>query len=149
MNSYKDVYLSIIRPPDKIVISLIKRYNNKKEVNYMIQFIQETALPKLSQTSLYEKFNETSDISNSVREELKHAKSYTVQPEKIQEIIAIMKLNGDPICKKAIEAYIKGDIGWDSLCEATYCYEDPDDDRGPSIASHLKLVEYLQRKSVI
>lgn len=45
--------------------------------------------------------------------------------------------------------YIKGDIGWNSLCDATYCYEDPDDDRGPSIASHLKLVEYLQRKSVI
>ena len=76
----------------------------------MIQIIQETALPKLSQTSLYVKFNETSDISNSVREELKHAKSYTVPPEKIQEVIAIMKLNGDPICKKAIEAYIKGDI---------------------------------------
>ena len=45
--------------------------------------------------------------------------------------------------------YIKGDIGWDGLCDATYCYEDPDDDRGPSVASHLKLVEYLQKKGVI
>jgi hypothetical protein len=45
--------------------------------------------------------------------------------------------------------YIKGDIGWNGLCDATYCYEDPDDDRGPSIASHLKLVEYLQKKGVI
>ena len=76
----------------------------------MIQIIQETALPKLSQTSLYEKFNEVSDISNSVREELKRAKNYTVKPEHIEEVIAIMKLNGDPICKKAVEAYIKGEI---------------------------------------
>lgn len=45
--------------------------------------------------------------------------------------------------------YIEGIIGWNGLCEATYCYEDPDDDQGPSIASHLKLVEYLQKKSVI
>lgn len=45
--------------------------------------------------------------------------------------------------------YIKGDIGWEGLCDATYCYEDPDDDRGPSVASHLKLVEYLQKKGVI
>lgn len=81
-----------------------------KEVNVMIQFIQETSLPKLSQTSLYEKYNETNDISNSVREELKRSKNYIVKPESIEEVIAIMKLNGDPICKKAVEAYLKGDI---------------------------------------
>lgn len=76
----------------------------------MIQIIQETALPKLSQTSLYEKFNETNDLSNIVREELKHYKNYIVEPKSIQEVISIMKLNGDPICKKAVEAYINGDI---------------------------------------
>lgn len=81
-----------------------------KEVNVMIQFIQETSLPKLSQTSLYEKYNETNDISNNVREELKRSKNYMVKPESIEEVIAIMKLNGDPICKKAVEAYLKGDI---------------------------------------
>jgi hypothetical protein len=76
----------------------------------MIQIIQETALPKLSQTSLYEKFNETSDLSNGVREEIKKMKEYRVNPEHIQEVISIMKLNGDAICKKAIEAVIKGEI---------------------------------------
>lgn len=75
-----------------------------------IEFIQETELPKLSQTSLYEKFNETSNISELVREELKHAKNYMVKPEEITEVLSIMKLNGDAICRKAIEAYIKGDI---------------------------------------
>jgi hypothetical protein len=43
--------------------------------------------------------------------------------------------------------YIKGDVCWNDLCDATYCYDD--DERGPSIASHLKLVEYLQKKGVI
>lgn len=76
----------------------------------MIQIIQETALPKLSQTSLYEKFNETSDLSNGVREEIKKMKEYKVNPEHLQEVIAIMKLNGDAICKKALEAVIKGEI---------------------------------------
>lgn len=76
----------------------------------MIQIIQETALPKLSQTSLFEKFNETNDISNNVREELKRSKNYIVNPEQIQEVIAIMRLNGDAVCKKAVEAYVKGDI---------------------------------------
>lgn len=76
----------------------------------MFQIIQETALPKLSQTSLYEKFNEVNDISNSVREEIKRSKNYAVKPEQLEEVIAIMRLNGDPICKKAVESYIKGDI---------------------------------------
>lgn len=44
--------------------------------------------------------------------------------------------------------YIKGDVAWNDLCDATYCY-DEDDDSGPSIASHLKLVEYLQKKEII
>lgn len=76
----------------------------------MIKIIQEAALPKLSQTSLYEKFNQTNNISDNVREELKHMKEYMVKPEEIQEVLSIMKLNGDAICKKAIEAYLKGDI---------------------------------------
>lgn len=44
--------------------------------------------------------------------------------------------------------YIKGDCSWNDLCEATYCYDD-DDESGTSIASQLKLVEYLQKKGVI
>lgn len=44
--------------------------------------------------------------------------------------------------------YIKGDVSWNDLCNATYCY-DEDDESGTSIASQLKLVEYLQKKGVI
>ena len=43
--------------------------------------------------------------------------------------------------------YIKGYVGWNDLCNATYCYDD--DESGASIASQLKLVEYLQKKGVI
>lgn len=45
--------------------------------------------------------------------------------------------------------YIKGDVGWNDLCEATYCYDYDDDGSGASIASQLKLVEYLQKRGVI
>lgn len=43
--------------------------------------------------------------------------------------------------------YIKGDISWNDLCDATYCYDD--DESGASIASQLKVVEYLQKKGVV
>lgn len=43
--------------------------------------------------------------------------------------------------------YIKGDVSWNDLCDTTYCYDD--DESGASIASQLKLVEYLQKKGVI
>ena len=46
-----------------------------------------------------------------------------------------------------MNSYIKGDVSWNDLCEATYCYDD--DESGASIASQLKLVEYLQKKGVI
>ena len=48
---------------------------------------------------------------------------------------------------KIMNGYIKGNRSWHDLCEATYCYDDDDD--GASVASHLKLVEYLQKKGVI
>lgn len=43
--------------------------------------------------------------------------------------------------------YIKGDVDFGSLCDATYCYDD--DDEGVSIGAHLKLVEYLQKRGVL
>ena len=48
-----------------------------------------------------------------------------------------------------MNSYLTGDVGWSSLCDATYCYDDDDDDTGASVASHLKLVEYLQKRGVI
>lgn len=47
----------------------------------------------------------------------------------------------------AMNAYIKGDASYSTLCDTTYCYDDDED--GVSIAAHLKLVEYLQKKGVI
>lgn len=48
-----------------------------------------------------------------------------------------------------MNSYLKGDAGWRSLCDATYCYDYDDDDTGASVASHLKLVEYLQKRGVL
>lgn len=80
----------------------------------MFTIIQESVtLPKLSQTSLFQKFDEQSNISQLVIEELKKTKEhpeYIVKPSDIDELLALMKLNGDPIVKKAIDAFIKGDI---------------------------------------
>lgn len=47
----------------------------------------------------------------------------------------------------AMNNYIKGDIGWSELCDATYCYDD--EEMGPSVASCLKLTEYLQQKGIV
>lgn len=48
---------------------------------------------------------------------------------------------------KAMNNFIKGDICWRDLCDETYCYDD--DEMGPSVASCLKLTEYLQQKGII
>lgn len=76
------------------------------------EFIQEavTSLPKLSQTSVFEKFNQTSKISESVQMELKNGDRYYVKPAEIEEIIGLMKFNGGPIVKKAIDSYLNGEI---------------------------------------
>lgn len=76
----------------------------------MISFFQEYTVPKLSQTSLYQKFNETSDLTNAVITEIKNAKNNSITPDKIPEVLALMKLNGDVIVKKAIKAYENGNI---------------------------------------
>lgn len=76
----------------------------------MIQLIQEAELPKLSQTSLYEKFDKSSNITKSVIDEIQSGKEYRVKPEDIPEIISLMRLNGDPIAKKAVESFQNNEI---------------------------------------
>jgi hypothetical protein len=76
----------------------------------MFQIIQEASLPKLSQTSLYVKFNETSNISANIVDEIKNSGNTRVKPEDIPEIISLMRLNGDAIVKKAVKCYEKGEI---------------------------------------
>ena len=69
----------------------------------MIQLVQEADLPKLSQTSLYQKFNQSSGITKAAIEEIQiNGKEHRVKPEDIPEIISLMRLNGDPIAKKAV-----------------------------------------------
>lgn len=76
----------------------------------MLQFYAEATLPKLSATSLYSKFDQTSQISDNIRHEISHSAETTVQQDTIKELIALMRLNGDPIVKRAVDSYIAGDI---------------------------------------
>ena len=76
----------------------------------MLQFYSEASLPKLSMTSLYTKFDQMSQLSENIKHEISHSAETTIGPDAIKEIIALIRLNGDPIVKKAVESYIAGDI---------------------------------------
>lgn len=76
----------------------------------MIQIFQEAALPKLSQTSLYAKYDQASGITEAVKSEFASIKDHMVRSTDVQELVALMKLNGDAIIKKAIAAWDKGDL---------------------------------------
>lgn len=76
----------------------------------MFQIFQEAELPKLSQTSLFIKFNQSSGIAKCVADELKKVKSTCVKPADIPEIISLIKLNGTPMAKRAVACYQKGNI---------------------------------------
>lgn len=75
----------------------------------MIKIITEAELPKLTDTSYYKKFNETSNITKAVGAEIGRTDKY-VKPEDIEEIIALIRLNGSSVSKKAVEAYKDGKI---------------------------------------
>lgn len=76
----------------------------------MITFYQEASLPKLSSTSIFVRFNESSDLSAKIKKSINSAKEYRVTPDKIPEIVSLIKLNGDAIAKKAISAYENNEI---------------------------------------
>ncbi len=76
----------------------------------MLQLFQEASIPKLSETSLYMKFNETSDITNNIKAEISHSKENIVEPDTIKEILALIRLNGDAIAKKSVQSYLNGEI---------------------------------------
>lgn len=76
----------------------------------MIQFMQEAALPKLSQTSLYGKYDQASNITQALREELSTASEHIQRPDDLRELVALMRLNGDAVIKKAIDAWEKGEM---------------------------------------
>lgn len=76
----------------------------------MLQIFQEAELPKLSQTALYLKFEQTSQLTANIKAELQQASQTIVTPDKIPEIVSLIRLNGDAIAKKAVDAYQKGRI---------------------------------------
>jgi hypothetical protein len=76
----------------------------------MITFIQEAALPKLSQTGLFVKYNEASNITGLLKEDLATAGENIQHPDDLKEIVALMRLNGDAVIKKAIDAWENGKI---------------------------------------
>lgn len=76
----------------------------------MLELFQEASIPKLSETALYMKFNETSDITNCIKAEITQSKETIVSPETIKEILALIRLNGDAIAKKSVDAYLNGEI---------------------------------------
>lgn len=45
--------------------------------------------------------------------------------------------------------YIKGEVGYDALCDSTGCYDEDENGNPISIAAHLKIVEYLQKRGII
>lgn len=87
----------------------MSKINNKGVFN-MIQIFQEAALPKLSQTSMYTRYNQSSGITEAVKSEFATINEHIVKTSDIQEVISLMKLNGDAIIKKAIAAWDKGDM---------------------------------------
>lgn len=76
----------------------------------MLEIIQEATVPKLSETALYKKFDETSHITDNIKYEIIHSSEVVVSKETLKEIIALIRLNGDPIAKKAVDAYMAGKI---------------------------------------
>lgn len=76
----------------------------------MLQIFQEAVLPRLSETSFYQKFDSTSGITNLIKEEITQSSQTIITPDKITEVLSLIKLNGDAIAKMAVLAYQKGDI---------------------------------------
>jgi hypothetical protein len=75
----------------------------------MAIIFQEAAvnLPRLSQSSLYNKFEEQNHITEAWKETISK-KEYYVKPEEMKEIMSMIRLNGSPNAKKATEAFEQG-----------------------------------------
>jgi len=76
----------------------------------MIELFLEAQLPKLSQTSLYAKYDAASGITDAVKDEFAHINDHMIRSTDVQDVVSFMRLNGDPILKKAIAAWDKGDL---------------------------------------
>ena len=76
----------------------------------MISPIMEAYIPKLTETSLFQKFDQTSQLADAIRSEIKGSKETLVSNDTLKEIFALIRLNGDVLAKKAVDAALKGEI---------------------------------------
>jgi len=77
----------------------------------MIQFIQEAAvdLPRLSQSSLFQKFDKQSNLYANVRAEISNPEA-RVKPSEMKDIMALIRLNGSPTAKQAVSKFETGEM---------------------------------------
>lgn len=77
----------------------------------MAIIFQEAAvqLPRLSQSSLYVKFDQQSNLTQTVREAISNKGNY-VTPETLKEIMSLIRLNGSPNAKKAVKMFEDGQM---------------------------------------
>jgi hypothetical protein len=73
----------------------------------MIIFQEAAQLPQLSQSSLFVKFNEQSNLGQIAREAAMNKANY-MTPETMKEIMSLIKLNGSPNAKKAVKMFEDG-----------------------------------------
>ena len=76
----------------------------------MISPVMEAYIPKLTETSLFQKFDQTSQLADAIRSEIKGSKETLVSNDTLKEIFALIRLNGDVLAKKAVDAALKGEI---------------------------------------
>lgn len=77
----------------------------------MLKLFQEAAvaLPQLSQSSLYAQFEERDHLTEKVKSVLTNRDAY-VKPAEMQEIMALIRLNGSAIAKKAVKKFEEGKL---------------------------------------
>ena len=79
----------------------------------MIKFYQESsdgfAVPKLSQSSLFIRFNEQNNVVPTVQEAIRNRDIY-VDPESMKDVLSLMRLNGSKYAKKAAEKFMDGEM---------------------------------------
>lgn len=73
----------------------------------MIIFQEAAQLPPLSQSSLFDKFNQQSNLGQIAREAAMNKSNY-VSPDTLKEITSLIKLNGTPNAKKAVKMFEDG-----------------------------------------
>lgn len=74
---------------------------------FIFQEAATTVLPNLMQTSLYVKFDQMNQLTQKVKDTLADKEHY-VSPDQLKEIMSLIRLNGSPVAKKAVDMFEKG-----------------------------------------